>query len=141
MEKKQEMNIEPIKPITFPKAKEYPKAWGQNGIGEIWITNNDKYCFKILKFAKGKSFSTHLHYIKHEHFLIGDDSEFLMQYYDLTNGDLLEKRLFPNDIVEIPAGNPHKLTAIKDSILYEVSSTHFEFDSYRIGKGDSQIKK
>ncbi len=134
------MEVKPIEPISFPKAETHPKAWGQNdGIGEIWITNNDKYCFKILKFAAGKSFSNHLHHVKREHWFVGQNSELLMEYYDLSNGDLLTKTLYPGDIVDIPAGNPHKLTAIKDSIIYEASSTHYNFDSYRIGKGDSQL--
>ncbi len=38
------------------------KGWGY----EIWITNNEKYCGKLLCFEEGKKFSMHYHMIKDE---------------------------------------------------------------------------
>ena len=43
------MSIEPV----FSRLEVHPKGWGD----ELWITNNDKYCGKILQFNKGSSFS------------------------------------------------------------------------------------
>ena len=45
--------------------KHVPKGWGY----EKWITNNEKYCGKLLYFNKGKKCSWHYHEIKEETFL------------------------------------------------------------------------
>ncbi len=123
-----------IQPIQFLKPEYHPKAWGD---GEIWITNNDRYCAKILKFNKGKSFSFHYHFDKGEYWYIVK-GQLLMKYFDLSKADELEKILNEGDIVYIPPGNPHKLTALQDSDIFEVSDHHEDSDSYRIGKGRSQ---
>jgi mannose-6-phosphate isomerase-like protein (cupin superfamily) len=39
-----------------------PKGWGY----ELWITNNHRYCGKLLKIIKGKKLSWHYHVIKDE---------------------------------------------------------------------------
>ena len=128
----------PIEPISFPQPEIHDKKWGQeDGVGEIWITNNDKYCLKILKFGAGKSFSNHYHILKEETWYV-ESGQLHMEYYDLATANPIARTLFPGMVVHIPAGNPHKLTAIKDSVIYEASSKHYEFDSYRIGKGSSQ---
>jgi len=40
--------------------------------------------------------------------------------------------------VRLSPGDPHQLVAQEDSEIYEVSTTHFDQDSYRVGPGDSQ---
>ena len=50
----------------FTKPEVHRKGWGE----EIWITNNDKYCGKLLKFNAGAKFSLHYHLKKHEHFFV-----------------------------------------------------------------------
>jgi sugar/nucleoside kinase (ribokinase family) len=46
--------------------------------------------------------------------------------------------LYSGDIVDIPQFNPHKIEAIKESTIIEISTHHEDSDSYRIAKGDSQ---
>lgn len=130
------MDLKPIEPISFPAAQIYPKAWGKDGVGEIWIINNSHYCLKILQFAAGKDFSMHFHQ-KHETWYVAE-GQLLMEYYDLSNADLMKRTLNVGDIVHVPAGNPHKLTSILPSTIYEVSTTCYDWDSSRIGKGSSQ---
>ena len=127
------MEPKPIEQITFPSGELHQKKWGS----EFWVKNFDKYCLKILYFDAGKDFSFHQHFLKEETWYILE-GELLMEYYDLTNADLLKKELRAGDIIHIPAGNPHKLTAKTKAIVAEASSKHYEFDSYRIGKGSSQ---
>jgi len=130
--------IEPkkIEPISFPKPEFREKAWGLNGVGEEWLVNCDEYCMKILRFAAGKSFSLHFHQ-KQESWYVAEGQLF-MEYYDLSNADLLTKELKVGDIVHVPAGNPHRLTAITQAVVWEGSSKCYDWDSYRIGKGASQ---
>ena len=43
------------------------------------------------------------------------------------------------DCITIERGMPHQLIALEDgSEIFEVSTQHFDEDSYRIRKGDSQ---
>lgn len=123
-------------PISFLKPDFREKKWGKNGIGEIWLVNNEHYCLKILQFETGKSFSMHYHN-KHETWYLAE-GEMTLEYYNLDSADLLTKELKQGDIVHVPAMNPHKLIAKSDSVIYEVSTTCYDWDNYKIGKGDSQ---
>jgi quercetin dioxygenase-like cupin family protein len=44
--------------------------------------------------------------------------------------------LYQGDTVTIERGEPHQLEALEDSEIFEVSTQHFDDDSYRIYKGD-----
>ena len=122
-----------MKQIEFLKGDYHPKGWG----GEIWLVNNDKYCGKLLKFDAGASFSDHYHVVKEETWFVLD-GEFELWHYDLTNADRLVTKLGPGDVAHIPPSTPHQLTALRAGTIIEISTTHDETDSYRIGKGDSQ---
>lgn len=122
-----------IEPISFPPIKFVPKAWGS----EQWIINNDLYCAKILSFGAGRSFSNHFHFSKIEtwYVLVGS---LILEYFDLSNASVKTKTVSVGDVIHVPRGNPHKLTALIDSVIWETSTHHDDFDSYKIGKGDSQ---
>jgi len=92
-----------------------PKGWGE----ELIITNNEKYCGKILRFKKGFMFSMHYHMIKDETWYVNSG---------LKVGDVV--RQYP--------GSPHQLEALEDGEVFEVSTQHFDSDSYRVWKGSSQ---
>lgn len=121
--------------LRILKAKKYPKGWGE----EVWLINTDKYCGKLLKFKKGAKFSDHYHINKDETWYVLEGS-LELRYYNLANADRLVKKLKPGDVVHIPPSTPHQLVALEASTIIEVSTTHEEADSYRIGKGDSQKK-
>ena len=42
------------------------------------------------------------------------------------------------DVVRQRVGQPHQLEAMTDGIVFEVSTQHFDEDSYRVLPGDSQ---
>jgi|694.fasta_scaffold14844_15 mannose-6-phosphate isomerase-like protein (cupin superfamily) len=109
------------------------KGWGQ----ELWIVNNDKYCGKILEFNAGAKFSMHYHVNKEETFYVLK-GHLRLDYFDLTNAEAKCEYLRAGDVVDIPQYNPHKIEAIEDSAIVEISTHHDDCDSYRIEKGNSQ---
>ena len=111
----------------------HPKKWGD----ELWITNNEKYCGKILRFNEGSSFSMHYHVLKEETWCV-TKGRLKLEYYDLEKADKLDKILEEGDVVHLNPCVPHKLTALVESSVFEVSTQHFNDDSYRIEKGASQ---
>ena len=119
------MSISP----TFSKLEIHPKIWGE----ELWITNNSKYCGKILRFKKGSCFSMHYHIVKEETWLVSK-GKLLFDYFDLEKAEKLQKQLVEGDVVHLKPCIPHKLTALEESDVFEVSTQHFNEDSYRIGK-------
>ncbi len=119
--------------IDLTKAEYHPKGWGS----EIWLVNNEFYCGKLLKFNAGATFSDHFHVVKDETWFVLE-GEFEFRHYDLSNADRLITRLKPGDVVRVHPGTPHQLIALTQATIIEISTTHDEADSYRIGKGDSQ---
>ena len=113
-----------------------PKGWGQ----EIVFVNNELYCGKLLCFKKGAKFSMHYHMTKDETWYV-NEGEFLYRYIDTTNAELIEVRLYEGDCVRQLPGQPHQLEALTEGVIFEVSTQHFDEDSYRVFKGDSQSNK
>lgn len=123
-----------IKNVTKPQRVE--KQWGY----ELWIHNDSQYCGKLLVFPKKDShFSMHYHMIKNETWYIQSGS-FRYDWIDTNEAKLHSTILNIGDCVYVERGNPHQLTALEDnSTVFEVSTEHFDYDSYRIyrnGIGD-----
>ena len=110
-----------------------PKKWGK----EIIVHNDSDYCGKLLVFNKEAKFSMHFHLKKKETWYV-QEGKFLLKYIDTRNATLMEKELTKGTIVEILQGEPHQLIALTKGVIFEVSTQHFDNDSYRIEKGDSQ---
>tara|TARA_R100001443_G_scaffold15085_1_gene24892 strand:+ start:589 stop:984 length:396 start_codon:yes stop_codon:yes gene_type:complete len=119
-----------LQPV-FSQVEHHPKAWGD----EYWIANNEKYCGKILKFKKGSNFSMHFHIKKQESWYVME-GELNLEYFDLQTATRHSKVLSEGDCVHLKPNIPHKLTALKDSSVFEVSTQHFEDDSYRTEKSN-----
>jgi mannose-6-phosphate isomerase-like protein (cupin superfamily) len=109
------------------------KGWGE----EVYIENNDMYCGKLLRFKDGAEFSFHYHLEKTETWYV-NSGMFVLKYYNLNDGELLSEAIHEGDVVHIPAGTPHKLICLRRGEIFEVSTSHYDDDSYRIEKGDSQ---
>jgi quercetin dioxygenase-like cupin family protein len=121
-----------IKP-TVCKGCTIPKGWGE----ELIIENNEKYCGKLLIFKKGCKFSMHYHLIKDETWYV-DSGKFIYRWIDTETAEVVEQVLTKGDIVRQRPGQPHQLEAIEAGKVFEVSTEHFDVDSYRVWKGDSQ---
>lgn len=114
------------------------KSWGKEEI----IYNSDDYeshgyCGKILRFNKGAEFSTHLHLRKHETWLVFEGC-LNLTYIDTIDASRHEMVLYQGDVISIPQMVPHRLKALENSAVFEVSTIHYDSDSYRVEKGDSQ---
>lgn len=126
-------NISILKPKDFNDEVKHEKAWGY----ELWIHNDEKYCAKILHFNKDAKFSMHFHIEKTETWYV-QSGKFKLIWVDTNLAAEFEIILNVGDILEIPKGAPHQLIALESGDIFETSTQHFEYDSYRIGKGDSQ---
>ena len=111
-----------------------PKKWGK----EIIIHNDLDYCGKLLVFKEGAKFSMHFHIKKAETWYV-QEGTFILRYIDTKDATTYEKELTKGMVVEIHQGDPHQLIALTKGIIFEVSTQHFDEDSYRVEKGDSQL--
>jgi mannose-6-phosphate isomerase-like protein (cupin superfamily) len=120
---------------TPKKGKVVDKAWGY----ELWIHNTEAYCGKLLVFNKDSKFSMHYHISKEETWYI---SKGHFEYYWIDTDTAKEHKddLFEGDIIHLKQGQPHQLKALtQDATVFEVSTEHFDEDSYRVKPGDSQV--
>ena len=99
------------------------KVWGS----EIWITNSELYCGKILNLKKGYFCSFHSHKIKEETF-------YILEGKVLMKINKQERVMSEGDVVHILPGVYHRFTGWEDSRIIEISTQHFEDDSYRLDK-------
>ena len=121
-----------IKPEVCEGCK-VPKGWGE----EIIIENNEMYCGKLLKFKKGCKFSMHYHLIKDETWYV-NKGEFIYRWIDTETAEIKIVALKKGDVVRQRVGQPHQLEALTDDgVVFEVSTQHFDEDSYRVIKGDT----
>jgi len=108
----------------------HKKGWGY----ENWLVNNELYCGKILHFNKGKQCSLHYHKIKDETFYVLK-GEALLQFVN-DDGKIKTKIFRMGDSFHIPPNMAHRIIAETGVDIIEISTQHFEEDSYRIEKGD-----
>lgn len=115
--------------VTTLKPMRVEKKWGY----ELWIHNDSQYCGKLLVFNKaGDRFSMHYHMLKNETWYIQEGS-FQFDWFDTEDAVKKSTTLQKGDTVYIEKGLPHQLIALEDnSTVFEVSTQHFDEDSYRI---------
>jgi len=108
-----------------------PKGWGK----EIIFVNNDEYCGKLLCFEAGKKFSMHYHIQKKETWYVSK-GKFILVWVETGSGITYTEYLKVGDIITNERGEPHQLIALEDSEVFEVSTKHYDNDSFRMWKGD-----
>jgi quercetin dioxygenase-like cupin family protein len=114
----------------------HSKAWGY----ELWIVNNDEYCGKLLVFNQDKKFSMHYHLLKRETWYIAKGQ---FEYHWINTENATPKMTIVNegDVIDLERGQPHQLKALTEgATIFEISTKHYEEDSYRVLKGDSQYE-
>ncbi len=117
------------------QGERHEKAWGH----ELWIINNEHYCGKLLVFKNQKSFSMHYHLLKDEAWYISK-GKFLYTYIDTETANHHSIEVTEGDCIHLMPGQPHQMLALEEeSCIFEVSTQHFDSDSYRVGKGSSQL--
>lgn len=115
------------------KTEKVEKGWGY----ELIISNSEKYCGKVLHFNEGSKFSMHYHLKKDETFYVSKGS-LLYKWINTETAEVKEQVVYMGDVIHITPGLPHQLIAITEAEIIEVSTQHFDNDSYRVWKGDSQ---
>lgn len=119
-----------IKPKVC-KCCKIPKGWGH----ELIIHNSKEYCGKILVFKSGCKFSMHYHILKQETWYV-NEGIFEFRWIDPQSAKIHKKWLSAGDVVTIHRGLPHQLIAQTNGEIFEISTEHFDSDSYRIEKGN-----
>lgn len=119
-------------PIFSDKNK-IEKGWGY----EIIFANNKNYCGKILHFNPNSKMSMHYHMKKEETWYVNQGS-FIFRWINTKTTKIEEKILKIGDSTTIIPGLPHQLETNDGGEIFEVSTEHFDNDSYRIFPGDSQ---
>jgi len=117
--------------LECPECK-VPKGWGE----EVIICNHNLYCGKILRFKTGAKFSMHYHMIKDETWYV-NSGRFMYRWIDTVTAETKESILTVGDTVRQKPGQPHQLICLEEGEVFEVSTQHFDTDSYRIIKGDT----
>ena len=111
------------------------KAWGR----EVIFANNDMYCGKKLIHDKaGSKGSMHFHMKKHETFYV-ESGSFRIRWINVVDASIHSNVIQQGQTWENAPGQPHQLEALEDnSVIIEVSTTHYDNDSYRVMPGDGQ---
>lgn len=96
------------------------KPWGR----ELWIAQSDKYALKIIQFNKGSRSSLQYHVKKHEHVYV--DSGQLQMEWENDQGAMEVLVLGPGDVIENKPGRKHRVTALVNVRLIEVSTPELD---------------
>lgn len=111
------------------------KGWGY----EIVWANNDKYSGKILIFERsGSTTSLLFHREKTKSWFVNAGS-IRLNYIDVATAEMKEVFLHEGSNFTVEPFIPHRLESITPtSIIFEVGTTDFIEDRYRISPGDTQ---
>lgn len=115
-----------------------PKPWGR----EVWFAHTDHYAGKILEVKKGHRLSLQIHEKKME-------TQYLykgkIKLYLGENENVLDEIILsPGESIDIPPGTIHRIEALEDSEIFEVSTPELDdviklADDYgRTGKGNNE---
>ncbi len=92
------------------------KPWGK----EIWLELNDKYCYKRIYINAGTRTSLQYHKRKLEtNYIIEGEAEVWLENDD---GEIIKKRMKKDQWFTVKPGKKHRIVAITDLILQEVST-------------------
>ena len=112
------------------------KPWGK----EIWLELNDKYCYKRIYIKAGTRTSYQYHVNKLEtNYIIEGEAEVWLEN---ENGVVERKKMKKDDFFTVVPPKKHRVIALTDIILQEVSTPEVD-DVVRIeddsDRGDGKI--
>ena len=118
------------------QAKVVSKPWGK----EEWIAYNDLYVLKIITLNKGYRTSLQYHNQKHETNYV--DRGRIVCWLEDEDGSIQKIEMKPGSIIEVVPGKVHRVEALEDTRLIEVSTPHLD-DVIRVeddfGRGHGRI--
>lgn len=112
------------------------KPWGR----EEWIAHNDTYVLKLIWLNKGFRTSLQYHEQKRETNYV-DWGRIVCWLQDET-GEIRKTEMGPGAIIDVEPGTLHRIEALEDTRLIEVSTPHVD-DVIRVAddsnRGDGRI--
>ena len=102
------------------RARRIEKPWGY----ELIFAETASYVGKILHIRKGERLSLQYHRIKEETIFLASGK--MLFVYEENDGSLAEHVLEQGDTHHIPKGKRHRMTAIEDCDVFEVSTPHLD---------------
>lgn len=96
------------------------KPWGR----ELWIAHTERYALKIIELKKGARSSLQYHVKKHEHIFV--DQGLLEMEWENQQGEMETLQLRPGDVIENKPGRKHRVAAVEDTRLIEVSTPELD---------------
>jgi mannose-6-phosphate isomerase len=106
--------------ITDSASTKVEKPWGY----EVRWAITDRYLGKILHIDAGEALSLQYHEQKDESLLVVKGA--LDLELDDANGELLKHRLEVGDTVHVRPGQRHRMTAVEDTDIFEVSTPEID---------------
>ncbi len=103
------------RPDALTRPKIVPKPWGR----EIWYAHEERYAGKVLEINAGHILSLQKHERKHETMYL--QSGRLLFHYNGT-----EFEMEPGDCITIRPGDIHRMEALEDAVLLEVSTPELD---------------
>jgi len=95
------------------------KPWGY----ELWWARTDRYVGKILHVKAGHALSLQYHKVKVETIYVQAGR---LAFEIQEAGTLVTKQLTAGDCIHVPAGTVHRMTAVDDVDLFEVSTPELD---------------
>ncbi|RDI73363.1 Mannose-6-phosphate isomerase [Gaiella occulta] len=106
-------------PFSFD-ARRVEKPWGY----ELIWAESEHYVGKLLSVRAGHALSLQYHEVKDESWLVQEGRASLE--LGLVDGDLTTVEIGPGDAFRYRPGTVHRITAIEDTLILEVSTPHLD---------------
>ncbi len=101
-----------------PRRVEKPWGW------ELVWAETPSYAGKLLFVRAGESLSLQLHEVKEESWLVHEGRARLE--LGERDGELEEREIGPGDAFHFTPGTVHRVTALEDTLVVEVSTPHLD---------------
>ena len=102
--------------------KRVEKPWGH----ELWWARTDRYVGKILHVKRGESLSLQYHNVKDETIMLQSGKLLFETRPTGEEGELRKVEMKPGDVFHITPGTLHRMTAIEDCDIVEVSTPELD---------------
>jgi mannose-6-phosphate isomerase len=97
------------------------KPWGW----ELIWAEADQYVGKLLFIRAGEALSLQYHERKHESWLV-HEGRARLELGPADDGELELLEITPGDALRYPPGTLHRVTALEDTLIVEVSTPHLD---------------
>ena len=102
--------------------KRVEKPWGY----ELWWARTDRYVGKILHVNRGESLSLQDHNVKDETIMLQSGRLLFETRPTGEEGELRKVEMKPGDVFHIAPGTLHRMTAVEDCDIVEVSTPELD---------------